>query len=560
MKILKNDSLRNNMNNKKRCIISLLVAFIIAFIPMASGKIYYMEADDFLMNLISKGGFGNGPDSYLIYMNIFVGWILKLLYKLFPATDWFAYLYFAVIVSAFSALSFILWRISRRGYILFITSFLELAVILNLTYTVLAYLCIGVSLVYLLNIKHARLRKSRRLFFADILITVCLFFTGVLLRANITVLLSTLICMAPLFLFNIKNLKCKSVICVIIVMCAGFIVLTLGNKLAYGRTSLWKEYMSYNTARSEVLDYPALDYTANKEVFDRHGISQNDWNCMYSWIIADKEVFSEEALHDIFNSNTGRYNTDIPDIIVRMFKQKYNYIFLIGVILSAFIAGKRERRYIVFQALTTYAVIASLYFRNRPVLRVMLPIYIAGLIAELYIALSTAEKRKTGRVYALAVTCFILCLSSVLIYGNICRDREYGSRNESFMQLYDYINNNSDTLYAASAGIVNPLLYNFPVFKAGSLVSAENIIKLGSWDIYSSRYYSQIRRYGITYEDRLLIAMAQEDKIQFITNDSGSEYEMIISYIEEHTDREVSGTLVRSFPDAGINIYKLKIN
>lgn len=104
MKILKNDSLRNNMNNKKRCIISLLVAFIIAFIPMASGKIYYMEADDFLMNLISKGGFGNGPDSYLIYMNIFVGWILKLLYKLFPATDWFAYLYFAVIVSAFSAL------------------------------------------------------------------------------------------------------------------------------------------------------------------------------------------------------------------------------------------------------------------------------------------------------------------------------------------------------------------------------------------------------------------------------------------------------------------------
>lgn len=91
-------------------------------------------------------------------------------------------------------------------------------------------------------------------------------------------------------------------------------------------------------------------------------------------------------------------------------------------------------------------------------------------------------------------------------------------------------------------------------------MSAENIIKLGSWDIYSSRYYSQIRRYGITYEDRLLIAMAQEDKIQFITTDTGSEYEMIISYIEEHTGREISGTLVRSFPDAGINIYKLKIN
>lgn len=545
---------------KRKWLVSIAVASIIVFIPSVLNRLYYLEPDDYLMNLISQGEFGEGADSYLVFINIIAGRMLKQLYGVFPGLNWFALFYLFTVIFAFSVLTYTLWELSGRYCMVFMTGLLEMAVMYHLTFTVLGYICVGCSFIYWMFIARSKRMDGKSCGAADTLLIGLLFLFGMLFRRS--VLLSAVICFCPFFIWNINYLKKKKSLYAAAVIVLVYIAAALADGYAYGSSEFWKEYSSYNEARSSVLDYTAVDYGRNKEAFDGLGISENDYNCMYRWIIGDKEVFSKENLEKIADMNGNKFNIDILDIIKQMFNQKYNYYFLAAVLLLMLFADKKKMCYILSEALAVYALIASLYFRNRPVLRVMLPIYILGFMAVLFMVSVNLKnsKRAVRKGYIAAAAGILACLAVMLVYKNDLKVKEYQERNSMYEEVYDYINDNQDMLYAGSSSIINPLAYGSPMLDAGKGLNMKNVIKLGSWDIYSSRYYSQVRRYNIEPEDRLLIAMAQNDGVQYIVNGQDTnEYGMVIRFIEEHTGKKAESTLEAEFPEADIKIYKLKI-
>ena len=85
-------------------------------------------------------------------------------------------------------------------------------------------------------------------------------------------------------------------------LCAAMIVLAIApagvDKLAY-RSSTWKEYTAFNDARTQLLDYGFPSYKKNKEKYEALGIDTTAFDLLVHWNFADPQVFTTEVFEEI---------------------------------------------------------------------------------------------------------------------------------------------------------------------------------------------------------------------------------------------------------------------
>lgn len=79
----------------------LLPASIISLVPFLVTRVYYMVADDYLLNYIANGSFGTAGSAHLVYIRAVIGGVLKALYLLAPGVNWYA-----AMLAVFTVLSF----------------------------------------------------------------------------------------------------------------------------------------------------------------------------------------------------------------------------------------------------------------------------------------------------------------------------------------------------------------------------------------------------------------------------------------------------------------------
>ena len=215
-------------------------------------------------------------------------------------------------------------------------------------------------------------------------------------------------------------------------------------------SNVWEKYETFNTVRSQVLDYDHADYNEYREEFDKIGLSENDVNCLYQWIFADKNVYSESVMEEIVGMQnvTERYNFNLFDILVSMFHQKYNYWFF-AVILLSLLLNRRMWGINILIALCTYSLIAALYFRERAVDRVMIPIYLMGIFALIVqVCLQKVDDNININIFRL----FYIALPIVLFVSGIWMLRKNNNvleatnkeKLEEYKVVYNYINQNSE--------------------------------------------------------------------------------------------------------------------
>lgn len=516
--------------------ISFLLPMIVAILLFAFDKIYYLMPDDYLMHQISKGEFGNGKDAYLIFINIILGYIIKGLNELMAWGDWFILLYIITIISCFSCLIFVFLKRTKNIFIISALLLTELIVFYNLTFTIVAYLCIATALTYWCYI----IDGSHEMRTINILI-VCVFFSlGIMYRKGVW--LSAIILFLPFLVFHVKEVLRKNNFILGGILCLIFISTTFVNEQAYSNDKIWREYTEFNQVRAQVVDNTPIIYDENIEKLEEIGLSENDLKCVYRWIFADKEIFSTERLQALSELNPvkEKWNLDIPDIFRKMVNLKYNYYFLIIICLAFYFNKSKSYLYLVFVSFITYAQIAALYVRNRPVERIMIPIYfIGGILLFWYV---NERKKKEWKYLFVSSICVII---TILPWVNIVNKnqhkvQDYTYRNYKYETVYEYINSHSEILFAGSSTTLNEISYNDSVFEIGNQVSAENIIKLGSWDIYSSRYYHQVEKYRVRNEERLILGMINNDAVNYIVQKQNpEEVEILKQYMREHIGIEV---------------------
>lgn len=336
----------------------------------------------------------------------------------------------------------------------------------------------------------------------------------------------------------------------------------MGNKMAYN-DQFWEEYNAYNIERSNVYDFPMADYKEKKAEYTGVGISENDYECIKKLAFADKEVFSKETLNSIFNINSlsEKYNFNIIDIIIGMIKTKESWFFLALAIIFIYFDSGEKRIYYIVQSIITYGMVAALFFRNRSVLRVIAPLYVVGIIFMMYVFLKyniiKENKRKKWGIYATITVMTIL----MACYGRMSYNMSVWHRqdNQEFNVVNNYLEQQKQNLYVATVFDRNLILYNQSIMDIDIEHTSSNLISLGDWDIYNDIYYSVMDKYQVTYKDRLILDIVEDDNVLLLTTFSDtSTKDMLKKYVEEHTGRKVEVILQDEIKEADIAIYNME--
>ena len=596
-------------NNKKAFLIYAVISVAIIWLPMILLKLPYHINDDYGMNNIADGSFMSNT-MFLVFPNIIFGALLKVLYTVCPAINWMCIVYMAIFAASMFGL-FLL--VSKRNDPLLMIAAAAIGICLPffLTFTVVAYIPIGVGVALMLENAHTG--KNRKSIYA---VSVIMIVTGYMLRGN--TLISVLVLFAPFVVIMLISSRAsrKSAVyaaagAALLLICLYFgtskihfakpvyvwIVLALlaaaGCLLGF-RSGIYKELftvltvlticilavslidstyetvMGYDTfrewtaARASVIDRPMVPYAEVKDQLMRLGITESDFELFRRWIFVDKSVFSTDVLKEmslIFDKATGLIS---KKYIVKTLHDITADICILLPVLAALVLGLREkgkRRYLIFAVAVVLEVLfAALLIRQRFVARVYVPLLCIAIMEMLMLSSAAgSRKEKTSKLaYAvMIIICVLVCGHSY--YKSIIKSEQYEQRADMREEEMDYIEKNSDKHYIVHVSLEGIASSNEPAIEVRKHPEYSMIIKSGGWDAFSPRYYDQMARMNIDDPDRLLCNLAERGDFRFmydrVKDEDGSVIHDLEEYLKERTGISVAAEEEKRF-ESGAAVFK----
>lgn len=553
------------MSNKLIIIIEKICYLLpVIFIVMVSkcNFLYYIQSDDYQMNYISMGGITGVPDEHLVFIKSIYGIITRFLYNINPKINWFGLIYIIIILVLIYTMFLVLSAHINTRVALILSLVLEIITICLLTFTTIAYFCIAVGLMAIIEgvIKEGDKLKKFTLLFAGVFLVVCSY----TLRS--TAMITGLLLALPALIISANKLIRTKEFYVTLIGIAIFIsiVIIIDNK-SYD-SKMWKEYKTFNSVRTQVVDYPIDEYKDNEQVYKKLSMSENDVNCIKDWIFADKKVFSTDKLSKVANSTklTTRYNLKFQNILKNFLKTKETYILLaISILLVSLCARQKQKLIIVLQAIITYGSVLSLIVLNRFLPRVYIPIFIVGALNVCFIYLIGNEKtNKTmnKKKIILLISVFLVISISTTLYLNMYKGKVNKRKvvETEFRDLRQYILNHKDVVFISD--------YMFYIVNYQSVLDINapkpyiNLMNIGHWNIYDEAYYKQVNEYKLSYKDRLLIDIANDKNVLFIDGSVKKTRQMIETeiFIREHTNKKIKVVPIKKFGKSNSRIYSIE--
>lgn len=265
------------MKKTTSLIISIVIPLLIVVLYRYLYGYIYHAVDDVTINYSIL----NKEYTLLPYMGIILTKILVILQSLFSNVN----IFFVFLVSAYSiSFSCLLYLTRDRKYkvvLWIIVLVIEFALLKYFTYSVVAYL-LSISGIFLLY-------KEKNIVFPSILI-----FTGISLRVQIIPSL-LVICLVIIIFELIRNKKVKQTG----ILISTIFIVSLTNWLFIQSNDVEKSYIEWNEKSTLIRDYPAIDYSVKKESLDKIGITENTLASHNSWILSEKQIFSNELLENL---------------------------------------------------------------------------------------------------------------------------------------------------------------------------------------------------------------------------------------------------------------------
>lgn len=537
---------------------------LLTAVMLALRLIAYTEVDDIMMMKMAESFSFNPHSEQLIFLGEVYGYILKFLYTLLPAVNWFSVLYLVNLnISYISILKLISKRTENVGIISFILSS-QAFMLLDISFTVVAFIMCGAGMLWGIEYVNCISKKN----IGHLLYSFFLLFSGFGMRRS-SVVYCIILVFLPLAIFAVKNKKNSiAAICLIFALCiaSNFIV---GQLHSINRNSMPADsyYNEFNEYRSAASDAAAIKYADHAEYFEEKGISKSDFRLYNLFIYADKEVYTNETVKNLalsrstkdkYEKNPIQLLKDVlsPGTVIRCV---FLYVFAISAVIL-FVLFKKKRLELFVSALFVAACEGYLFFVKRAVARVVNPVAILGIIILVYIVSSEnspfegfkklkKESIKRLTAFALAATVAVSALS-VGVYS------VYKYKNNSFRkEASDYINSDKENLYVCS-----PSAFYLLNDSKLSLMSNKDETAvydiIGDWWSYTYYWYSALDKAGLDeYKDNA-IKLLLDSRVRFITNYDFIT-ELLTDYYSEHYGLNVYAEKVDEVN--GMLIYKLSI-
>lgn len=507
-----------------------LVLSLVCFHP------HFEENDDVIISFILEGVYGSAGEYHLVYINSCLGALLKTFYALIPLVKWYTLMQYLLLFIAFTAITWILSQKVNNGKLMAVLfllfSFYEGYVSLQYTKTAAIIVVAGYLLIF------SGLRQNKR---GQLLLGGVLGLCGALYRFEIFLLVSVFMLGVGLWELYCYRGERKSVIRRGVITFASLFLLVGLLKYAdwtnYQHDTNWREYMEFNEARTDLLDYQydLLDYAEHGEQLSALDVSQNDAMLYLTWQFGDDRVFHQQLIADLLAIDNGKM------IDIKMCKafveNLYNEFFTVnaamlgGVLLLLWMITSDKKNKLLWIYSLAVLCLSLCYFQysGRWSHRIVFAAWFAYLaIMMLY---SDVESKQTMH----GMAAILIFLNIGLLFTSVTVYRDY-IRNEAKAEaLAEYTQSQKDYLYLIDT-FTDQNSYKYDIFKVYESGCFSNRAYFGGWLTNSPIYRQVTKAFG--YQNAYEALQKNTDGNVYLIDNCYPEEKLL--FIEEHYGEKLS--------------------
>lgn len=545
--------------NKEKLWLHLLMNAGILFLLLFFFRPSYETNDDMgIVNMVS--GIKGVYSPRLVYINYVLGVILAIGYRICQTIPWYAFMQYAAMFCAFTAISYVTVRrlktVSAFMLSLCVLCLFSYEGYIKLQYTKTAGIvsASGILLVFY-ALEHVKERKTALILGYSI---GCIgfmyrkeqFFAELFLLLGIGL---------SLFLEHCGRerawrkglLKC-------ILGGAGMLALVTGLFLvdyqAY-QSPEWQKFKEYNAVRTELFDYGFPGYKENEEKYLELGIDANAYRLYRGWNQMDTEKFTAEIMEQLIALKTAKkINGKLVEAFFEEFPAKFFSVlsFLWCLIVFVFWIfwgrhGWRELVTVLYETTAAGILYFYLFYRGRYLYnRVDVGLWLAVVLTLLWVFPSGKEwlEGKASMAWLLSLLC--LCQLTWRNNWRINTEGRLTQRQEECLVL-EAISGDQEHLYLIKAGTIS-LTKACGVFESLPFGIGQNLYTLGGWPAMTPICMSVLERYEVSNPYRDMIGNAQI----YLIDD---EIDRTIKYIQTYYEPGAGAELVTEI--GGHKVYRV---
>ena len=587
--------------------VCLAVSVLLTALPCLFTDIFYLYGDDYLLNYIANGSFGEKYSAYLVFIKYPAGLMLKALYALAPGVNWYAVLIIGTIALSFAVIHrAILKTTSHPAAIVFSLIMNAVVVPLFLTFTVAAFLAAAAGTALLLTgLRSGQPRRS-------LIPGIAMLLLSFMIREDCLVPVIGIAAPAFLAIFirrgsdrkmqlTLFSREQRPVLLSMLILAGVLLILIAGISLLENKVYSdpeWTGYKAYSSARARYLDYPTVPYEQFQGEFLEAGFSKEAYLLINRWTFCEQNVFSREKLSEITDISHRAYTKSyrLRYTLEELTASPIRYCILIPFVLLLFFA-LTDRQYRSITALLVFCMfglvlVALAFLRLRVLLRITVPLAMSACaFISLCFERKTEEEPASGlediirqqaaespasnkdpalqqaaelasgpesilpqnengitsgrgripeklRYVFAGIFTVLLAIMFVLFFSGY-KEAVASLRNKATASSYKAfrkeIDRHPERIYAVERPIyVHAFAWGHTIDEIVPTDTFSHVIRAGSWDNFSPRYYDIANKCGLSDPDNLLSSVVNAENVYFVTEDEG--------YLLQFLNREYDGT------------------
>lgn len=551
---------KKNIDQKealKYAIIINVIFLIITFILCVPA---YEANDDIAMSDFARGAYSE-HSSYLVFINIILGYIFKTCYMFCNNINWYYVLQCLFMFLAFITLSYLVYMAQKKAEYpiaqgTMINVFLLIMFIpntyLNFNFTksaVVISLAGFFLLLYHIYNKHLKIHI--------ILLGSGFIILGGMIRLESMLMVSIipfLIVIFNIFKVTYNHISFNFRLC-LKYAAIFFPIFVISLALSYFNTSRNPQYMEYNRARSSLLDYGLPEFNQNKKAYEKIGIDRNDYAMLLTWSFDDPEFFNVQKFKEIVALR--KDNINIIDVFEASFNGIIKAIFRIGAaaifvfLVALWLIFLKKNR--IIPIMFTFALFITYFylcFMGRLVDRVEQGLWMTGVYGLIVmIDLSMLKLPAKGKKKILILTCIValLCNNNSILYNGILST--INMRTPKPINIADRLSEDKDNLYLIDTTTMSAIKISSSALTTEKEKYYSNLYTLGGWDTNLPIKKEILNTYGLNNPFKDAVS---KNNVYFVDRDN---FDIKFNYIREHYYPNLGYVLVK---DLGLSkIYKL---
>lgn len=490
--------------------------------------------DDNFMAAILYGVYGD-YNSHLIFINIVIGKVLKMLLTIFPGVYWYTIFQVVLLMVSFSVIFFVIFKkCGEELYcayllngLLLITFGYECFANMQFSKTAAAAVIAGMVLLF----EAVEDLDWREIAAGELLIIIGSMVRYSVFEMSLVIFFGVGIRKLVLTVKSKEYKRIKFYFLLFGLAISSSFLMNKFDKWQYSSNPEWKEYREINTLRAQLLDWGFPDYEKNQNLYTSLGISEEDIEMYKDWDFADTEIFSKENLKLICAAKEKEIIREhtFPEFLEEWLMIFLDYRFFIGFLIILFLwllSGKKEKVLVGFSVLTVIGIELYLYYKGRYLVRrVDFGVIMAAAVVIAW-NVKNMGKKLNREMVAILLGCTVLNALSG-IYLQTDSDRKKKDEKQEFYQL---MNEDSGHLYL-SAEFTHDYNWTaaYPAWELPQKGIMSNYYALGGWTYGMPVTNRILQNYGI--ENPFGEEIVDNPSVYIVDN---NDIEEKVDYIKRH--------------------------